>query len=460
MGMETVVVLGGGPCGLSAAWELSMNGKNVIVIEADSSLGGLCKTVRYKGFNFDLGGHRLISKNDELLNKISELMGDELLVSERISAIRLNGREFQYPLSAGDILKQTDIRFVTGCLMDYAYQSIYKRIKHAPDDSFEDWIINRFGRTLYNTFFKDYTNKLWGIPSNKLSSDWAAERISLLNLWDVVLRLCGLGKNTPRTYARTFFYPKYGIGQIFEYIGKEIKNNGGNIILGATFKRLLFEGDDVKGITYSINGKDETISCDWVISTIPITDLFSSFDRGEVYQGLNGTLRSLRYRSLRFLNILIDKPEIGKNTWIYIPDGKYIMTRIQEPKKRSPHNAPDGKTSLILEIPCFYNDAIWNMPDDLLFQRGVNDLLKLGIDIKSNVIDYFYTRAKHAYPIYQLDYKSHLKKLVSWIDGIENILISGRNGRFKYIFMDRAMEMGFEAAMILQGKQENVKNIQ
>ena len=459
MGMETVVVLGGGPCGLSAAWELSRNGKNVIVIEADSSLGGLCKTVRYKGFNFDLGGHRLISKNNELLSKISELMGDELLVSERISAIRLNGREFQYPLSAGDILKQTDIRFMTGCLMDYVYQCIYKRIKHVPDDSFEDWIINRFGSTLYNTFFKDYTSKLWGIPSSKLSSDWAAERISLLNLWDVVLRLCGLGKNTPRTYTRTFFYPKYGIGQIFEYIGKEIKNNGGNIILSATFKRLLLEGDDVKGIIYNINGKDETISCDWIISTIPITDLFSSFDRGEVYQGLNGTLRSLRYRSLRFLNILIDKPEIGKNTWIYIPDGKYIMTRIQEPKKRSPHNAPDGKTSLILEIPCFYNDEIWNMPDDLLFKRGVNDLLKLGIDIKSNVIDYFYTRAKHAYPIYQLDYKLHLKKLVSLIDGIENILISGRNGRFKYIFMDRAMEMGFEAAMILQGKQENVENI-
>jgi protoporphyrinogen oxidase len=451
--METVVILGGGPCGLSAAWELSKTGRNIVVIEAQSSLGGLCKTVRYKGFNFDMGGHRLISENNELLKKISGLMGDELLVSERISAIRLDGREFQYPLSAGDILRQTDIRFLSRCLMDYAYQSIYKKIRHSPDTSFEDWVINRFGKKLYNTFFKDYTRKLWGIPPDKLSSDWAAERISLLSLWDVVLRLCGSGKNTPRTYTRNFFYPKQGIGQIFEYIAEEIKENGGNIILNARFKRLLLDGDYVRGIIYDINGKDEVIGCDWVISTIPITDLLCNLDRGGEWQDASEVVRSLRYRSLRFLNILINKPEIGKNTWTYIPDGKYIMTRIQEPGKRSPHNAPAGKTSLILEIPCFYNDEVWEMPDDLLFKRCINDLLKLGIDVKDKVIDYFYTRERHAYPIYHLDYKHHLKKLISFLDSKENILTSGRNGLFRYIFMDRAMEMGFEAAMVVQNSK-------
>ena len=451
--MKTVVILGGGPCGLSAAWELSGTGKNIVVIEAQSSLGGLCKTIRYKGFNFDLGGHRFISKNDELINKIKVLMGDELLVSERVSAIRLNGREFQYPLSAGDILKQTDIRFLSGCLVDYAYQSIYKKIRHSPDTSFEDWVINRFGKKLYNTFFKDYTRKLWGIPPDKLSSDWAAERISLLSLWDVVLRLCGLGKNTPRTYTRNFFYPKQGIGQIFEFIAEEIKANGGSIILNARFKRLLLEGNSVKGIIYDINGRDEVIDCDWVISTIPITDLFCNLDRRGEWQDAREAVRSLRYRSLRFLNILIDKPEIGKNTWTYIPDGKYIMTRIQEPGKRSPHNAPDGKSSLILEIPCFYNDKVWEMPDDLLFKKCINELLELGIDVKNEVIDYFYTREKHAYPVYQLDYKHHLKKLISFLGSKENIISSGRNGLFKYIFMDRAMELGFEAAKIVQNSK-------
>ena len=152
--METIVILGGGPCGLSAAWELSNTGKNVVVIEGQSTIGGLCKTISYKGFNFDLGGHRLISKNDALLNKIKVLMGDELLVSERISAIRLNGREFQYPLSAGDILRQTDVRFLSRCLVDYVYQSLYKKLRYSPDTSFEDWVINRFGYTLYNTFSK------------------------------------------------------------------------------------------------------------------------------------------------------------------------------------------------------------------------------------------------------------------------------------------------------------------
>ena len=453
--MERVVILGGGACGLSAAWELSRNGKNVVVIEAESSLGGLCRTIRYKGFNFDLGGHRLISKNNGLLNKISELMGDELLVSERTSAIRLNGMEFQYPLSAGDILQQTDLRFAARAFMDYAYQSIYKKLKRTPDDSFEDWIINRFGNTLFNTFFKDYTSKLWGVPSSKLSSDWAAERISLLNLWDVILRLCGREKNTPRTYRKTFFYPKQGIGQIFEYIGKEVKKNGGNVILNAAFKRLLLDGYNIKGVIYDRNGKSVSVYCDLVISTIPITDLFYSLDKSGVCQDFNGALNALRYRSLRFLNILIDKSNISRNTWTYIPEGKYIMTRIQEPKKRSPHNAPDGKTSLILEIPCFYNDEVWNMSDNLLFNRCIDDLSKLGIEIKSKVIDYFFTSVKHAYPIYQLDYKQHLEKLFSWIDSIENILISGRNGLFRYIFMDRAMEMGFETARVVQGKLKN-----
>ena len=458
--METVVILGGGPCGLSAAWELSKTRKNVVVIEAQSSPGGLCKTIRYNGFNFDLGGHRLISENNDLLNKISVLMGDELLISERVSAIRLNGREFQYPLSAGDILMQTDVRFLSGCLIDYAYQSICQKIRHSPDTSFEDWVINRFGKKLYDTFFKDYTSKLWGIPSDKLSSDWAAERISLLNLWDVVLRLWGSRKNTPRTYTRNFFYPKQGIGQIFEYIAAEIKKSGGNIILNARFKMLLLEGKRVKGVVCNISGKDEVIDCDWIISTIPITDLLCNLDMGGECLDVSEAVRSLRYRSLRFLNILLDKPEIGKNTWTYIPDGKYIMTRIQEPRKRSPHNAPSGKTSLILEIPCFYNDEIWNMPDALLFKRCIDDLLKLGIDVKGEVIDYFYTREKHAYPIYQLDYKLHLKKLLSSLDGITNIHISGRNGLFRYIFMDRAMEMGLEAAMVIQGKRSKLQNVE
>ncbi len=318
--METIVILGGGPCGLSAAWELSTTGKNVVVIEAQSTLGGLCKTVSYKGFNFDLGGHRFISKNDVLLNKIKVLMGDELLVSERISAIRLNGREFQYPLSAGDILRQTDVRFLSRCLVDYVYQSIYKKLRYSPDTSFEDWVINRFGHTLYNTFFKGYTQKLWGIPSNKLSSDWAAERISLLNLWDIALRLCGMKNNTPRTYTKAFFYPRQGIGQIFDYIAEEIKKDGVRIMLNARFKRLLSDGGNIRGVVCDTNGKDEVINCEQVISTIPITDLLLASEMGQAFQDMSVAVGLLKYRSLRFLNILIDKPEIGRNTWTYIPD--------------------------------------------------------------------------------------------------------------------------------------------
>ncbi|MDR4499274.1 MAG: FAD-dependent oxidoreductase [Candidatus Scalindua sp.] len=276
--MGKVVVLGGGACGLSAAWELYRNGMNVVVIEAEHLLGGLCKTVNYKGFNFALGGHRFISKNSGLLHKISSIMGNELLVSERVSAIRLNGKDFKYPLSAGDILQQTSVSFAARCFMDYVFQSMYMKVKQSSDCSLEDWVIHRFGKTLYNNFFRDYTNKLWGISSDNISSD------------------------------------------------------------------------------------------------------------------------------------------------------------------------------LILEIPCFYNDEIWEMADNQLYSKCIEDLLELGIDIESRIIDYFFTSAKHAYPIYQLDYRIHLDKLVSCIGGLKNVSICGRNGLFKYIFMDEAMEMGFAAAMVVGKK--------
>lgn len=435
---------------MSAAWALAEKGFKVIVVEKESEVGGLCRTTNYKGFNFDLGGHRFISKNQELVGKILALMGNELLIAKRKSVIKSVDREFDYPLSINNIIKNVPMGILIKCITDYLKSSIIRKVSTPSDFSFEQWVVNRFGQRLYDLFFKSYTEKLWGIPPSELSSDWASERISLLSLWDAVgaglPRPCSSKKDSPRTYSKMFYYPKNGIGQIFTSMAEEIKRRGGSIILNANAEKVVTEDKEAKSISIRKDDKTVVIDCDFVISTIPLTDLVSSLYPSVPESRIVDSVHKLRFRSLRFMNILIDMQDISENTWMYIPDERYIMTRIQEPRRRSPFNAPEGKTSLMLEIPCNFGDGIWNAPERDIYTRCLDDLASMGIHIKGRVIDYFSTWAKNAYPVYSPDYKTHVNNVLDFIGRYENITTCGRQGIFKYMFMDQAMEMGITAA--------------
>ncbi len=445
---KNIVVLGGGPCGLSAAWELSGCGHDVTVIEKDSKAGGLCITNEYKGFRFDLGGHRFISKNRELVDNVCKMMGDELLTSNRKSVILLKGKTFDYPLSAKDIFLKMDLWTNLKAFTAYVAAALSKALFRKKDASFEDWIVNRFGRTLYNLFFGPYTEKLWGISPKLISSDWAYQRISLLNLKDVLFRLFKLKKGTPRTYAKGYFYPKKGIGQMFDIMSGEISKMGGKIVLNAAVSAINVQNNSIESVSYVQHGMIKTIDCDAVISTIPLPDLVKSFPEHLTGEILNSA-SALKFRSVRFLNILVDLPDISDNTWMYVSEGKYIMTRIQEPKRRSPFSAPEGKTSIMLEIPCDENDEIWNCPKEKLLERCLADLKDLGINVRNKVIDYFTTSVVHGHPVYSLDYTSHKLKLFNFLDCYKNLVTCGRQGTFRYIFMDTSMEMGIAAARSL-----------
>ncbi len=440
-----VVVLGGGACGLSAAWELSKHGYSVTVLEKESRVGGLCITNEYKGYRFDLGGHRFISKNKDLVEDVRKMMGSELLTSSRKSVILLKGKVFDYPLSAKDIFLKMDLWTNVKAFMSYL-ASVFSRILiRKKEVSFEDWIVRRFGRTLYNLFFGPYTEKLWGISPKKISSDWASQRISLLNLRDVLFRLLKLKKGTPRTYAKGYYYPKKGIGQMFDIMRNEIEKMGSNIILNAEAAEVIVNNTAITGVRYLKDGVEETIDCDAVISTISLPDLINAFPE-HLTAGMEKHTSPLKFRAVRFLNILVDLPDISENTWMYVSEGKYIMTRIQEPKRRSPFSAPEGKTSIMLEIPCNEGDEIWSCPKNDLLERCLEDLKALGLDIRDKVIDYFTTSVTHGYPVYTLDYVEHRQKLFQFLERYENIITCGRQGTFRYIFMDIAMEMGIAAA--------------
>jgi len=311
-------------------------------------------------------------------------------------------------------------------------------------------------------FFGPYTEKLWGISPKFISSDWASQRISLLNLKDVLFRLLKLKKGTPRTYAKGYFYPKKGIGQMFDIMSEEISKMGGKIVLNATVSGINVNNDTVESVCYVQHGVARTINCDAVISTISLPDLIKAFP-GHLTKNITNHASTLRFRAVRFLNILVDLPDISDNTWMYVSEGKYIMTRIQEPKRRSPFSAPEGKTSVMLEIPCNENDETWSCSKEILLNRCLADLKELGIDIQDKVIDYFTTSVTHGYPVYSLDYSMHRQKLFDFLACYENLITCGRQGTFRYIFMDTAMEMGIAAAQNLMldnlCKKEDVQSM-
>ena len=440
-----ILILGGGPCGLSAAWELSRHGCDVTVIEKGHKVGGLCVTNEYKGFRFDLGGHRFISSNKPLVDSVRKIMGDELLIANRRSVILHKGKVFSYPLTIEDIIFKMGLLQSLKIGASYAKAVFCRCFFRKKDVSLEDWLVNRFGRVLYRIFFGPYTEKLWGISPGRISSDWAPQRISLLNLGDAVLRLFKLKKDMPRTYTGEYWYPKNGIGQMFDAISGEITQMGGNVLFSATVVGIMASDDFVNGVTYLHEGAKKLINCDAIISTIPLPDLVKAFP-GERAGHIVHCAEALGFRAIRFLNILVDMPDVSDNTWMYVSERRYIMTRIQEPKRRSSFNAPQGKTSIMLEIPCNENDEIWNYSRERLLGQCVADLKALGIDIEGRVIDCFITGVTHGYPVYDLNYGAHRSEILRFLGSYKNVITCGRQGAFQYVFMDTAMEMGIAAA--------------
>ncbi|VAX19378.1 hypothetical protein MNBD_NITROSPINAE04-643 [hydrothermal vent metagenome] len=430
------VIFGAGPCGLTAAWELARQGIGATVIEKEDAVGGLCKTIRKDGFQFDLGGHRFISKDQELVDDIKSLMGDRLLIRDRKSVIRFKDRQFDYPINLPDVLSHStllmNLKFATGYFSSWS--RLYK--SKAPHGSFERWADTKFGRPLNEYFFKPYTEKLWGIDASRLSDQWAGERISLLDAKDALLKSLGWTKTSPGAFAVKYLYPKGGIGEIFEVMADEIRRMGGKIITGAQPVKLRTSGLTVTGVELELkNGQRSVVRADQYLSTIPL---------GETAKLIEPTIATqLTYRSLRFLNITLSGIEnLSNNTWMYVPEADMIMTRIQEPKRRSPFSAPPGQTSVMLEIPCQAGDATWTMPDGSLLDLALGHLLKLGFNLRPHVTGCFSTFAQSAYPRMEIRYKSSVQPLREMVNRFDNLKTAGRQGLFKYIFMDTAMLTG------------------
>lgn len=470
-----IVILGGGACGMMAAWELCARGARVTVLERERRPGGLCGTIEDGGYHFDLGGHRVISQNRELVARLEALLGDQFLHRVRSSVILNRGQKFHYPLQAAELLRKVPLTEAASVWSSYAQAALSRRLRPAADASFEDWVVGRFGRVLYDRFFGPYTEKLWGIPPTEISSDWAAQRISLLDLSDVLLRLMGVRKGGARTYAKRYLYPRRGIGQLFTRMAEEITALGGTILYGTAVTGLVTEpafpgsaarriravrfqtsesGDEKERAASPM--RSEELAADAVISTLALPSLIAmlSSHRAMLAEPALRAADRLRFRGVRFLNIKLDRPRFSPHTWMYVSEPRYLATRIQEPAHRSPYAAPPGKTSIMLEIPCQVGGRTWTMPDDELYARCLSDLGDLGFSgLRRDTLGYFCSYVEEGYPIYHRSYQDDRRTALDYLGRFANLTSCGRQGSFRYVFMDTAMEMGLLAAeRTLQGR--------
>ena len=383
-GARPTIILGAGAAGLTAAWELVEQGRPTMVVDLEDAPGGLCRTHEKDGYRFDLGGHRFISRDPSLTDMVAGLLGDDLLQASRQSMILLGGKRYRYPLEPLNMLQNLDPVVGLRGVLDYLKQRAWGETP-APgaEVSFRNWTEARYGRTFYDLFFGPYTEKLWGIPAHTLSGDWASQRISLLNLTDVALRLLKVRGGSTRTYARKYHYPRKGIGQIFAAMTDELRRRGAVVRLGTRVTGLELKRGEVARVELDGPLGSYSVAPEQVISTLPLPDLARMLrpDSPAVVDAAD----RLRFRAVRFLDMMLDRPDLSPNTWMYVPDPRCVFTRIQEPKRRSPESAPPGKTSVMLEIPCDVGDEIWSQTDADLMDRCLGELKMLGFDVARHV---------------------------------------------------------------------------
>ena len=435
-----VVVMGAGPAGLTAAYELLKHGVPVTVLEKDpQQVGGLARTVEHEGYRFDIGGHRFFSKNEEVEALWTEILGDEMLSRGRLSRIYYRGRFFAYPIQAFNALWNLGPFEATLCLASYMKARL-RPIKNPK--TLEQWVTNQFGWRLYSIFFKTYTEKVWGISTKELSADWAAQRIKSLDLW-VVIRSALLPNRRPKkrgeivtTLIDRFRYPRLGPGQMWERVAEIAADAGHPVQLGRPVSRI--HHDD--GAVTSVETDDGSYAGTDFISSIPIRELINRLDP-PAPERVRRAAGGLGYRDFISIALMIDKPSVFPDNWIYIHDPGVKVGRIQNFKNWSPDMVPDqGKTCLGLEYFCFEGDGMWTMPDAGLIALAKKELAQLGICAESDVFDGVVVREQKAYPVYDDSYQANVAVVRDYLaSSLPNLHLAGRNGMHKYNNQDHSM---------------------
>ncbi len=455
------LVIGAGPAGLTCGLTLARAGRKVVVLEEDPDyVGGISRTVNYKGFLFDIGGHRFFSKSAEI-NKIwSELLPDDFLDRPRLSRIYYNGKFFSYPLDALEAVRKLGVVESSLCLLSFCQAKLFPI---ASPKSFHDWVRNAFGERLFRIFFKTYTEKVWGMSCDEISADWAAQRIRGLNLWsaiaDGVRRTLGLGGQGDATRAKTlinsFRYPRKGPGMMWDAAARAMTDRGGELLMG--HKAVAAERDESSGLwritAQQGRGERRVLMARNVVSSMAVRELASILSPG-LARGEDAD--DLKYRD--FLTVvLIGRSQIEiPDNWIYIHDPSVRVGRVQNFRSWSPEMIPDDtSTCLGLEYFCFEGDALWEMADVDLIALAKQEIGKVGLMNPADVSDGCVVRQSKAYPVYDEGYKDRVARIRGELASrYPSLHLIGRNGMHKYNNQDHAMMTGLLTALNIEaGKQ-------
>lgn len=441
-----VVIIGAGPAGLTAAYELSRHNVRSLVVEKDNDVGGLAKTVTYKGYHFDIGGHRFFTKVVPVEEMWKEILGEDLLERKRLSRIYYNKKFFYYPLRPVNAL--VGLGLGNSLLILGSYIKARLSTQNATD-TFEQWVSHHFGERLYRIFFKTYTEKVWGIPCSEIRAEWASQRIRGLSLLTVI-KNSFLTQNNKEALIKTlidsFHYPRFGPGMMWKKVAQAVQDSGSEVWLSAAVESLHWKEGKLEAIEIKRNGKSEVVQGQHYISTMAIQDLIRKLRPSPPLEILEAS-GGLHYRDFLTVVLIVNKPDLFPDNWIYIHDPDVKVGRIQNFKNWSSSMVPDPqKTCIGLEYFCFEGEDLWNSSDRELIELGTKEMAKLGLVSAQDVEDGTVVRVSKAYPVYDSTYADSLLTIRSFLDRITNLQLIGRNGMHKYNNQDHSMLTGMLAA--------------
>jgi protoporphyrinogen oxidase len=437
-----VVVLGAGPAGLTAACMLLKRGVPAIVLEQNSLVGGLARTEKFRGNSFDLGGHRFYTKSREVQQFWHDTLGPELLLRHRLSRIYYRRKFFLYPLRPWNALCGLGLLESFLILLSYVRWRLFP---HRQEETYEQWVTNRFGRRLFQTFFKAYTEKVWGVSCSELRAEWAAQRIKGLSFATALRSMFWKSRQEIRTLVEQFHYPRLGPGMMWNAVKARIEHLGGEVRLESTVMAVQRAGNRIQNVVISQNGKQQLVAGTDFVSSIPISELIQKLDPRPPEHVL-AAARELKYRDFLTVGLIVNRSSVFPDNWIYVHEPNVKVGRIQNFNNWSPDMVADPtKTSLGLEYFCNRGDALWNMEDGQLIELAKRELSQIGLIQAEDVEAGCVYRVPNAYPVYDSCYREHLTTVRQYLAEFENIQTIGRNGLHRYNNQDHAMLTGMLA---------------
>lgn len=457
--MKNVLILGGGLGGLSAGLMLSRTGKfNVTVVEKEPKVGGVCGTFRYEDFLLDYGAHKVYSVIPGILDEFRALMSVDSIPHKKRNSIYLFGQYLNYPINMADLALKMGYKNLFQCGIGTLQSMIAKIGRKDKIESYEDFVVSKFGHKLYELVFEPLADKVWGNPKT-LSADIAKTRIPSANIFDVLLKALGLKKEKTTTDAQFFYYPRSGFGALADKMAREISAKGGLVLTGTTAESFQMNGGGIHTAVLNSNGNEKIAETDLVISTLhpdQLLDIFPEYYAKNIKKARD-LVGKLEYRSVILVYLFLDKDKVTDDHWIFFPGKDIIFSRIFEQKNMDNGMSPKGKTVLCCDFTDYERGPLYKQEDKVLADKCVGDLVKIGLIKPEWVQESLVRRFSKFYPRYGVGYKKTLKMIYDELQGVNNLLLSGRIGFYNYNNADHCLDMGrFIADSLLADKPVKV----